>query len=127
MLLGTMTGGVGQPPKPDSVVVAELGPDDVDVQGRPIVVAEKLRAPKAYEERFEQLLAKGFSWINLSYYGVLDGNGLVVVELPRETSTLSPRPTSVNFSGPPAIVANSGWDARSIIALHVYPANGADR
>ena len=68
--------------------------------------------PEEYERRFAELMAKHFRWLNLSYYGVIDGKGLVIVELPNERFARHSSSTSVNFSGPTSVVAASGWDAR---------------
>ncbi len=110
-------GREGQPPIPTDVVIAEVKPKAFDAKGRPRIALGDLRTPDEYEARFVALMSKGYPWLNLSFYGFIDGKGLVVVELPYpEHQTRSPS-TSVNFSGPPAIAAASGWDARSHVVL----------
>ena len=116
-LLDMMAGGVGQPPTPAEIVITELDVRAIDADGRPRIAVEDLRTPHEYEARFEALMSKGYPWVNLSFYGFLGERGLVVVELP-SAELRSPTPsTSINFSGPPAIAAASGWDARSHVDL----------
>jgi hypothetical protein len=115
-LFRVTSGGHGQPPSPTGVVIAELA-DGLDEQGRPVIRKADLRTAKAYERRFEELLATGPAWINLNYCGLLDGMALVLVEFPERRSGSRSPSTSVNLSGPPATVAASGWDARSYVAV----------
>lgn len=64
-----------------------------------------------YETRFGALLAMGYSWINLSALGVIDGELLVCVELPRDPTGAFGH-TSVNLSGPAFDLAGKPvWDA----------------
>ena len=62
-----------------------------------------------YSERFNQLLERGYSWLNMNAAGILGDALIVVVELPRDTSNVSGK-TSVNFSGPTAVAGKSQWD-----------------
>ncbi len=116
-LLGAMTGGPTQPPVPVHIVIAELGPDQFDALGRAVVVVADLCTPEQYESRFDALMAKGYSWLNLTYGGLLDGKGLVLVEVPRGVPNRSGATTSVNVSGPPSHSMASGWDARSHVVV----------
>ena len=116
-LFRAMAGGPAQPPVPDRVIIAEVGPDDVDAQGRSVVLVVNLRSPQEYQSRFSELMAQGFSWLNMNYSGLLDGKALVIVEVPRHRSTGSGVETSVNLSGPPSYAAASGWDARSHVVV----------
>jgi len=116
LLFQMVAGGPGQPPVPEGIAIAELSPHQFGAAGLPVIVAAALRSPDQYEPRFNELLAMGFPWLNLSYYGLLDGKGLVVVELPGHSASLSPS-TSVNFSGPMTSVAASGWDVRGHVLL----------
>jgi hypothetical protein len=69
------------------------------------------RSMSEYEARFDALLAVGYAWLNLSALGVLAGQLLVCVELPRDPVGAYGR-TSVNLSGPPLDMAGGPvWDA----------------
>ena len=58
----------------------------------------------------------GFAWLNMNYCGILRGSGLVLIEYPRGPAGKK-GPTSVNFSGPPKLVADAGWDALAYVTL----------
>jgi hypothetical protein len=89
---------------------------DVDERGRPRVSRSDLRDPVAYEVRFDELLAAGPPWINISCWGV-DGERLVVaVETPRKTG-LPSSTTSINYSGPTTATQERGWDVGEVLAL----------
>lgn len=84
----------------------QYGPTDT-------IPASALLTVEAFEPRFEALFGAGYGWINLSALGVLDGELLVSVELPRDTASVPYGRTSVNLSGPP-LDSKTGarvWDA----------------
>jgi hypothetical protein len=107
--------GPGKPPSPQSVLIAELKPEEF-VIGPPRVKQESLRTPEEYEARFQELLDAGFAWLNMNYAGAFRGQGLVLIEYPRSVARSKGR-TSVNFSGPPRLVADAGWDALAYVIL----------
>jgi hypothetical protein len=78
-----------------------------------------LKTVESYASKFERLLAAGYSWINLSALGVLDGHLLVCVELPREPVGIPAGRTSVNLSGPPLDAQTRAciWDASVRVRL----------
>jgi len=117
-LLRRFTGGPGQPPRPSSVVVVEITQRHFDEDGRPHLSQAELVLPDDFEARFAELLAAGFSWLNLSYCGELRGRGVIMVETPSTTrrSASEMRP-SINFSGPPRRVAEANWDAARHIVI----------
>lgn len=53
-----------------------------------------------FSPRFEALLLKGYSWVNLSAYGLFENDLIVGLELPRESVGVPAGLTSVNYSGP---------------------------
>lgn len=53
-----------------------------------------------FARTFEQLLLAGYSWINLSAYGVSEGKLVVGVERPAVATGVAKGLTSVNYSGP---------------------------
>ena len=110
-------GGPDQPPPPSlgSVLIAELHPDDFD-GNRPRIGPENFRSAEDYEVRFEELMTMGFAWVNMNYCGVLRGQGLILVECPKSPARAR-GPTSINYSGPPKLVADAGWDALAYIIL----------
>lgn len=97
----------------EDTLIVEAGADDFDDQGRPIVDAASLTEPGDYAGRFEQLLRSGYAWINLSYYGLLEAQHLVCVELPKAPAGCLE--TSVNYSGPSKRVREARCDARAAI------------
>lgn len=99
----------------EDVRLVEVGADDYDGSGLPIVRRASLAKPAAYAVRFSQLVASGYSWLNLSFYGLLEGHPLIAVEVPRSGGTAAT--TSVNYSGPSKAVTDAGGDARVGIAL----------
>ena len=77
----------------------------------------RLQAPSEYESRWDELLLKGYSWINIGSYGIHRGRILVVgVEVPTrnyisgEKRPLFPgHPTEVMITGTPN--GNTNFDA----------------
>lgn len=67
---------------------------------------ESLKPMSQYEDRFRDLLSKGYSWININFGGIYQGNAVVFVEYPRESSGVPKEKVTVNVSGPEGNV----WD-----------------
>jgi hypothetical protein len=65
-----------------------------------IAEAGALQDAADFRSVFDQLLVAGYSWLNLSAYGIFRGNLIVGVELPREQIGVPPGLTSVNYSAP---------------------------
>lgn len=101
----------GQGSSVNDVVVVELHSRSFDEAGIALVSSRDLVSAADYERRFEQLLSTGYGWINLSYYGLLDGRPLVMIELPWSASGATE--TFVNYSGPSKRVRDAGGDARA--------------
>lgn len=55
---------------------------------------------KEFEEIYIELKKKGYSWINLNCAGILEGDLLLTLELPNDTSNVPFGYTSINLSGP---------------------------
>jgi hypothetical protein len=73
-----------------------------------------LRTPYEYQERFESIMKSGFSWVNVTCYG-LDVDTLIVgIETPTPSPTRAVR-TSINYSGPPTKVVQNDWDVSEAI------------
>jgi hypothetical protein len=79
----------------------------------------QLRTPSEYDPRFDELLKEGFSWLNMSCYGVYDGFVIVAIEVPnREEGTLHPGTvTSVKFSGPTSSTKSRGWSVEELLLV----------
>jgi hypothetical protein len=103
-----------------------------ETDGRYHIRPERLRTVPQYEKRFDELLRVGYTWLNMSCYGVHDNRLLIVAiappssTVPRMTSsgwseeprTLHPGCiTSVNLSGPPNLVRDKGWDVGAWVAF----------
>ncbi len=65
-----------------------------------------LQSPTEYSSRFAGLLGMGYSWINLSIYGIFNDDLIIGVELPHEPVGIPVGRTSVNYSGPSLDVRN---------------------
>lgn len=64
-----------------------------------------------FAPRFRTLLASGYSWINLSAYGVFRSALIVGLELPRERGDVPEGFTSVNYSGPSiGVTGTPSWE-----------------
>jgi hypothetical protein len=59
-----------------------------------------LKEPLEYASRFDDLLLRGYRWINLVGLGILGQVLLVSVEFPDRAGTTPAGQTSVNLSGP---------------------------
>lgn len=112
-LLGYMCGASGQPSVPATILIAELAPGP----GLPAVHRSQLRTPEEYSSRFAALMDSNFIWLNMQYCGTFEGHGLVLIEYPRQSALRPGRMTSVNFSGPPKLVADAGWDATAYVTV----------
>jgi len=117
LLFQMMAGGAEQSPRPGDALIVERSRRDVDDSGRLMIAAADLQTVEQYNPRFSALMAKGFAWINLSFFGVLDGRALVTVEFPNYEPIGTRGPTSVNFSGPMRAVSTTSWDARPRIVF----------
>jgi hypothetical protein len=86
-----------------------------DGAGRLLVRRAELNSPDEFEQRFRELLYQLHPWINMTCYGLFEGDLIVGVEIPRsaERSTR----TSVNFSGPPRIALDHAWDATNALII----------
>jgi len=78
-----------------------------------------LATPDGYAARFDELLGAGYSWINISCYGLLGETAIVAVELPQRATGVPRGRTSVNLSGPPIDVATGAarWNADGYVVL----------
>ena len=76
------------------------------------ITRKSLVTPEDYEQQFETLAHAGYSWINLSLYGVYEGSLIVGIELPSEPGKVPPGKTSINFSGPAIRNGKVDWQLR---------------
>lgn len=106
---------LGQPPPSLQIRIVEIGPNaSTDERGRLWVERSALQTPEAYEPRFNELMAAGLPWINVSTLGV-EGEFLIVgIETARRGGSSR---TSVNYSGPSAAVLQNGWGIESALLL----------
>ncbi len=64
------------------------------------ILFEDLVSEKEYESRFQELLGIGFSWINVSLYGIWEGYLIIGIEYPYKGSNVPKEFVSINLSGP---------------------------
>jgi hypothetical protein len=88
----------------------------VDERGRVRVGRHALHTPPAFAARFDELLAAGLPWLNVSVYGTLGDRLIVAIETPAVAERPSER-TSINYSGPIVAVRAAGWDVREVLAI----------
>jgi hypothetical protein len=81
--------------------------------GTRYVAESAVFAPSSYAPRFEELLSAGYSWLNLSLYGMLGETAIIAVEIPRASVGTPTGRTSVNLSGPPG----SRWNAEGYVHI----------
>ena len=63
--------------------------------------ADALHCVEDFAPRFDALVQQGYSWINLSVYGLYEQDLVFGIELPSESGLVPVGATSVNYSGPP--------------------------
>jgi hypothetical protein len=109
----------GLTPPVTEVRIIEIGhPMVMDERTRYIVPKDSLRTPLEYAARFEKITHSGLAWVNLSCYGVYRELLLVGIELQNEAlGPYSSKPTSINYSGPPNIVIQHGWDSSEALVI----------
>lgn len=81
------------------------------------VTRECLVPPEDYEQQFHTLMQAGYSWINLSLYGVHEDSLVVGIELPSDSSKVPVGNTSINFSGPAIRNGKVDWQLRLELSL----------
>jgi hypothetical protein len=121
-LLDWLTTVECQPPAQD-VRIVEVGLNNYNhADGTYHIREGDLRTPADYEVRFNELLAAGYSWINLSCYGIHRSFLIVAIELPAvddgdENALVPGCNTSVNLSGPRQDVRDRGWSVDTVLTI----------
>ncbi len=102
-----------QVPAFDEIVVLDTSDASVRYAAGWLVPGSALRSVPEFSERFDRYLRAGYSWVNLSAYGLLGTRMVLGIELPRASVGARAGATSVNYSGP-AMDASTGapvWSA----------------
>ena len=88
----------------------------VSADGTYHVRRDQLRKPVEYESRFDELLATGYSWLNMSPCGVHDGSLIVMIEVPGPRTLYPGCFTSVNTSWrtPPK---GAEWNVAGVLTI----------
>jgi hypothetical protein len=100
------------------VEVSQISPD-----GTYHVRRDQLRKPMDYESRFDELLATGYSWLNISCYGVQNGSLIVGIEVPDPGNPRTLYPgcaTSVNLSwriSPDGTGSEYEWNVATVLTI----------
>lgn len=68
-----------------------------------------------YENRFNEILYQGYSWVNLNFAGILDDALLIVIELPNRETNIEV--TAVNLSLPEKRVVKNDWNISAFIKI----------
>jgi len=76
-----------------------------------------LYEPDFFITRFDEVVASGHSWVNLSFVGVLEGKLLISLE-DVSSSIIEGCSTSVNLSGPLNLIrSRHGWNLDNITII----------
>ncbi|MCI5207403.1 MAG: hypothetical protein D3910_01090 [Candidatus Electrothrix sp. ATG2] len=74
---------------------------------------KSLQSIKQYEERFNELLMKGYHWVNINFGGIYQKRAILFIEYPRNSFDAPKDKVSVNLSGP----AGCEWDLSKKICV----------
>ncbi|MBV8166627.1 MAG: hypothetical protein JO021_07530 [Alphaproteobacteria bacterium] len=107
----------GPVPETRGIKIFEVNTRPSDASGRILVPGVELLPPEEFEPRFRDRLAQNLPWINVSCFGVHQNELIVGVEWPNYRSTQRAVRTSINYSGPPDIVLEHGWDVRAVLSI----------
>lgn len=80
------------------------------------VAPSALFSPEDYAPRFDSLLQRGYSWLNMNAAGIVNKMLIVIIEYPSYATEVVGR-TSVNYSGPNNLGGKTQWDATDLIFL----------
>lgn len=70
-----------------------------------------------YEKRFDELLSKGYDWINMNAMGLLQNSFIVQIEFPLKSLNASRDKVSVNYSGPTILNKQPLWDLSNKVKI----------
>ena len=70
-----------------------------------------------YEKRFDELLSKGYDWINMNAMGILQYSFIVLIEFPLKSLNASRDKVSVNYSGPAIFNKQPLWDLSNKVKI----------
>jgi hypothetical protein len=76
---------------------------------------DDIKEIELFEDQYQELKKRGYSWINLNCAGILDNNLLFSIELPRDTKGVPYGFTPINKSGPPFDIKNNklNWEFKT--------------
>lgn len=101
-----------------NIRIVDLSDAQVNEDTRKIRISRnEIRTPAEYELRFDELLAAGYPWLNLSCYGLFEDCLLLCVEVPCPRELDPGRPTSVNLSGPARAVLDQNWNVDAVLIV----------
>jgi hypothetical protein len=65
-----------------------------------------------FEDRFNEILNQGHSWVHLDFAGMSENSLLIIIELPNSENSVPFESVSVNPSLPNREIIENNWDAR---------------
>jgi hypothetical protein len=71
----------------------------------------------SYENRFDELLSKGYDWINMNAMGILQNSFIVQIEFPLKSRNAPRDKVSVNYSGPAIFDKKPLWDLSNKVLI----------
>lgn len=70
-----------------------------------------------YENRLNQILNQGHSWVNFNFAGMLDDSLLIIIELPNYKNNVPFESVSVNLSLPEERVIENDWKTTDFVKI----------
>jgi hypothetical protein len=70
-----------------------------------------------FEDRFNEILAQGHSWVNLSFAGMLADSLLIIIETPNYENSVPFGSVSVNLSLPAKSIVENDWNISLFIKI----------
>jgi len=100
----------------DSMLITEqleLTPESITT-----IKTQNTWAIEEYKERFESLVTKGYQWVNMHAYGVLNHKLIVNLDWPNSGTKVSVV-ASVNLSGPERWIQDKGSSLSGILEIEI--------
>jgi len=106
---------LGEAPNWSDVVIVEKYTPGTENNPSEIPKSE-LKTIAEYEERFNELMERGYSWLHLSGDGLIKGKLFISVNYPNQSSGCPKERVSINMSGPPLHVIDR-WNIERRVKL----------
>ena len=85
-------------PEWDTILIVE--DNDIKHEEVSLIQEKSLKTPENYKLKFQELINKGYGWINIVTNGILNKTLILSVEIPKSPSGIPADKVTVNLSGP---------------------------